>query len=375
MRTHVAFVYRDATRPTGGLTIDIRNLANALVRGGDAATVIGIGAAEGRGVEGLDPGVRMVSLAPRGPNGLAISYGIASGTGRALREIGPDLVHVFSCLPVYFHFAAMSAARRQGKPVVWTPMIHPLREQMWREYGIRGRAMRVFDASVPRIARRVDAVAAATEAEAAEFLGLGSPRVELIPPAVDSAQPVSRESAASLRRQLGLEDVPMVLTVAGRAERRKGIDFCRRSFELVRDRIPDATLVLVASGLAETRHGVRVLNGLADEELRALYRAADAVFVPSQYEAFSRVVIEAWEQARPVVVTDGVALASTVQDQRGLVVGSGEAEEAAAALESLLRDREAADTFGRRGRELVEAEYSVAGVAARAQALYADLNA
>ena len=51
-------------------------------------------------------------------------------------------------------------------PVVWTPMLHPARPTLWRDHGLAGRAMTLWDACAPHAARWTDAVCAATRAEA-----------------------------------------------------------------------------------------------------------------------------------------------------------------------------------------------------------------
>ena len=372
----VLFVYRDATRSTGGLSIDVRNLANTLVAGGHEAAVLGAATGEQTAARptGLADSVAVRELRSSSAPGMG-SFGLARGVGDVMRELDADVVHVFSCMPVYLHFAAIAADRRLGTPVVWTPMIHPLRELQWSSYGLAGRAMRAFDATAPRLARKVDAVAAATVEEEELFRRLGSGRVELIPPAVPGDPPEDDGEAGEVRERIGGGSGPLLLCVAGRVERRKGIPFCLEAFRLLRGRVPGARLALVASGLEQPLpDGVTLQSGLSDRDLRLAYRAADLAFVPSAYEAFSRVVIESWEQARPVVVTDRVGLASAVRDEGGLVAAYGRPQEAADAIEALSSDSGRAAAYGKRGRELVEAGYSVEVVADRAQALYEDLT-
>lgn len=373
----VTLVFRDVRMDAGGLGIDVRDLANGLAERGHRATVIASAADPGNdSYAGFSADVDVEILESPPPRRVAEAYGISPGVGRALRRRRPHVVHVFSCVPVYLHVAAMVAARRTRRAsLVWTPMMHPLRRSLWKGYGARGVPMRLFDAVAPRAARYVDAVAAATRAEAAEFKRLGCPRVAVLPPAVHPARPVSDDAASAVRARLGLGDVPLVMAVAARSERRKGFGFALAAIEALCRRIPDVRFVVAGSGGVDlaSSDAIVPVGRVSDEELAALYRAARVVFVPSSYEAFSRVVIEAWQQARPVVVTDRVGLAERVSGVGGTVVGFGDVQAAADSIATLLADPELARRLGNAGRELVDADYLVPHVVTRAERLYGAL--
>ena len=375
----VLYVFRDARPSTGGLAIDIRNLAQNLTESGRRVGVVTVEPTQSAAgdFDELGPEIEVTKLRPRPFKQFANSFGLAPGAGRLVGEQSAAIVHVFSCLPVWAHFAAMAAARRDGRTLVWTPMLHPGRQLIWPDYGARGRAMRVFDSAAPRIARFVDAVAAATDDEARHFLRLGCKRVEVIPPSVHDESPVPTAEARAFRARLMLDSGPLILMVTGRDERRKGLAFGLEAFALLRRRIPRATLLLV--GLPETTTdlpaGVRLAGRLSEADIGRAYRAADLAFVPSSYEAFSRVVIEAWQQERPVVVADRVGLAGTVDGHdAGKVVGYGDSAAAADALAALLTNDVLAHEAGKRGRALVERRYLVSATGEQMRALYDDLR-
>ena len=368
-------VFRESDPATGGLGIDVRDVAEGMAARGHRVTVVTTAGDRGAGGPadvGRGAGVETVELATVPPGRrCGVAYGLAAGVGRLVAERPDSIVHVYSCLPVYLHAAAMVAARRYGRPLVWTPMIHPARRGSWAAHGLPGRAMAGWDMLAPRAARHVDAVLAATHAEARAFRRVGAPRVEVIPPAVHPADPVSDSEAAAFRARLGLGDGPVVLCVAGRTEPRKGIDFALAAMTRLRRRIPAATLALVGmtDGPGQT-DGVRSLGRLSSADLARAYRAADVVFVPSRYEAFSRVVVEAWQQARPVVVTDRVGLAETVHEGGGSVVAFGDAEAAASALAQPMLDLQGGAREGARGRQVVAERFVVEPVLDRLEAVY-----
>jgi glycosyltransferase involved in cell wall biosynthesis len=374
----VLLVFRDARPASGGLGTVVRDVANGLADRGHGVQVATVhaGNSGGDAFAGLDPRVMLTALSPLPPRKTGLAFGLAPGADRLVRARAGSVVHVYSCVPAYLHFAAMASALTRGCPLVWTPMTHPARKSAWTAYGVKGRLMAAFDLTVPRLARHVDAVVAATRAEARFFERLGCPRVLMGPPAVASRAPVPAGEAAEFRRRFGLDGRPLVLGVSARRDKRKGMGFCFESFDRLREQVPDAVLALTGTpGPGDPRRpGLRWLGRLSDDDLARAYRAADVVFVPSLYEAFSLVVIEAWQQARPVVVTDGVALAEVVRTGGGLVVPYGDAGRAASGLANLIRDGAAADRAGREGRAYVQSDYLLPTVLDRLESLYAELT-
>lgn len=321
----------------GGVTVDVRNLERGL---------------RARGVE--------VTAVAR-----------ARDVRAALRA--DTVVHVFGCLPAPSTFASMLAAKRAGRPLVWTPVFHPSRPRSWRGYGLL-RAMEAFDRAAPHAARLADAVLAATEAERAFFARRTRGRVEVVPPGVDD--PPDTVDPRALRERLGLGEGPLVLTVA-RDNSRKALPFGLAAFDALRARVPGTTLLLVGPDADHPygrRPGVRIAGWLRPEDVVLAYAAADVLWVSSLYEGLPRAVIEAWRVALPVVATDRVALAPTIEEGAGLVVPYGNVAAAAAALEALLRDRERAHALGARGRALVEERFLLRDVVARTESIYRELE-
>ncbi|SMC71087.1 MSMEG_0565 family glycosyltransferase [Rhizobium sp. RU36D] len=139
---------------------------------------------------------------------------------------------------------------------------------------------------------------------------------------VDTARfsPQSDETDAPLRKKLDLPPGPIFLCVGG-IEARKNTLRILDAFAQVRAVLPNAQLV-IAGGVSLLDHGayqtafrtrleqlptvrnaVHIIGAVADRDLPALFRLADALVFPSVKEGFGLVVLEAMASGTPVVVS------------------------------------------------------------------------
>ncbi|MHB8469976.1 MAG: glycosyltransferase family 4 protein [Gaiellaceae bacterium] len=355
--------------PRGGLTIDLRVLANGVTRRGGRVAVAGL-AEDGGVLDGLEPAVERIPLRL-----VNRPLSLATGLSAAVARRPGAVVHLFAVLPSYVTFAALAAARRRGNPVVWTTMFHPARDRAWSGRPLLW-PMLAFDRVAAQAVRLADVVAVATDAEAELARARGARRVEFLPPVVFDGLEADAAAADGVRAQHRIGDAPLVTLVCSRDEPRKGLAFGFATFAELRRALPGARLLVVGlDGAAGAGEGVVFAGRVPDLELAASLRAADVVFVPSLYEAFSRVTIEAWQQGSPAIVTDGVGLADEVaRHGAGLVVRYGDVDGACGALASLLGDRERAVALGAAGATLVRARYSEDVLLEHARAVYDSLR-
>jgi len=111
--------------------------------------------------------------------------------------------------------------------------------------------------------------------------------------------------------------------------------------------------VVRSSFSSEARQQVNVVERLPEADVISAYRTHDVLVLPSSYEGFGMVVLEAMSQRLPVVVTPvGCATLLVRNEETGLVVPTRDAVALAAALERIigdesLRTRLAAAAFAR----------------------------
>lgn len=190
------------------------------------------------------------------------------------------------------------------------------------------------------VLKLADRIIAATPAELAQLQWLYQANVEkivVIPPGVDPCRfyPIPKDEA---REYIGVPSCGQMLLFVGRIEPLKGLDVLLEAIAHLRqqgalDKYQFCLMVIggeadVSQGKMSdemTRlHSLRMQSGLEDlviflgkrsqDTLPYYYSAAEAVVVPSQYESFGMVALEAMACGTPVVASQVGGLAYLVKD-------------------------------------------------------------
>jgi len=217
--------------------------------------------------------------------------------------------------------------------------------------------------------------------------GAAAERISVVPCGVnlDLFQPVDQREA---RRELALRDDDRILLFVGRIEPLKGIDILLgAAAELAMEH--DCS-VLVIGGDSSAQQGeiaylrnlaarlgiaerVRFLGAVDHQRLPLYYSAADVCVVPSFYESFGLVALEAMACGTPVVASRVGGLVGTVRDgETGYLIPWRCPEPFAERIELLLGNEELRRAFGRTAREAVE-RFRWANVAEQVIGVYREL--
>lgn len=184
-----------------------------------------------------------------------------------------------------------------------------------------------------------------------------------------------------VKRRYGIGPLDPMVLYSGRMVYQKGPDLLVESIPYILRFYPNAKFLFAGDGemrsAVERRahalgvaHATRFVGFQRDGALTNLYKACDALCVPSRNEPFGIVLLEAWSAGKPVVSTQNGGPGEFVwHEVNGLKVHANP-NSIAWGLGTLFTNFEWARWMGRNGRIAVETAFSWDGVADKALAVY-----
>jgi D-inositol-3-phosphate glycosyltransferase len=226
-------------------------------------------------------------------------------------------------------------------------------------------------------------------------------RIDIIPCGTDVStfRPISKAEA---RKQLGISSKEKVVLYVGRFDQRKGIETLIRATGELRSQLeqgeeidPQHLKLLVVGGSdpqeadgAERRRIEEIVSELdlsantdfvgmvGHDRLALYYTAADVCVIPSHYEPFGLVAIEAMACGTPVVASEVGGLKFTViSGETGLLVPPHDVSKFAHAIGRILTDDIWARKIRKQASARVHQNFSWTGVAIQLSDLYRHLLA
>jgi D-inositol-3-phosphate glycosyltransferase len=242
------------------------------------------------------------------------------------------------------------------------------------------------------VLRLADKVVAATPAELAQLQWLyraDTSKMVIIPPGVDISHfyPIPTDEAKEF---IGVLPCEQVLLFVGRIEPLKGIDTLIDALAILRQQGLEMCLSVIGGDPDPGEQGISVemarlqairekagMNDLvaflgkrSQDTLPYYYSAAEAVVVPSHYESFGMVALEAMACGTPVVASQVGGLAFLVQDnETGFTVPVDDPAALAEKLAILMTDRDLRTKMGARAAEFAR-EYAWEKIASRMITVY-----
>lgn len=202
-----------------------------------------------------------------------------------------------------------------------------------------------------------------------------------------------RNKAQAVEDGLKFEPEDKIVMYIGRFDRRKGIETLVRAVR--KSKLfdsPNLKLIVAGGsrpGQSDGRERERIesiVNELgmkhltffpgrvSQEDLPLYYAAADVCVVPSHYEPFGLVAIEAMASGTPVVASDVGGLQFTVvPEETGLLAPPKDVEAFSTAIDRIITDPQWGDKLGQGGRQRVISKFSWDGVASQLSDLYTEI--
>lgn len=392
-------------KETGGMNVYVRELSRELAKRGHRVDIF---------TRSQDPSVPHIEM-----DGLGLGadvFHIPAGP-----EAPYNKHHLFNYLPEFVHgvetfiskehihydiyhshywlsgWVANEMQRCQRAPVV--QMFHTLGAM--KNSVARGHADRETENRI-RVERQImqtaDRIVAATPRDRQQMVDLYSAdagKIAVIPPGVDTSlfHPIPKLEAKDFVESPSDHHT---LLFVGRIDPVKGIDIWFQAMALLVKENPELRekmcVCLIGGDVDEEEPRepemarlqtlkdelgigdlVTFLGKRSQQCLPYYYSAADVVVMPSLYESFGMVALEAMACGTPVVASDVGGLSFVVRDgETGFLVPGQDAQALANCLEHLIRNPELREKLGKRGTAVAR-EYAWSRVADRMEELYATL--
>jgi D-inositol-3-phosphate glycosyltransferase len=311
------------------------------------------------------------------------------------KGISYDLIHSHYWMS---GLAAIELKKKWGTPIV--QMFHTLglmknrvaqsAQEVEGEYRINGER---------EVLQAADKIIAATTAESVQLLWLyqvDDSKVIIIPPGVDICKfyPIPPDEA---KEYIGVPPCGRMLLFVGRMEPLKGLNVLIEAIGIMRDNdvLKENPFCLAIIGGEPDEYGegannelnrvkelagqyglqelITFLGNRSQDSLPYYYSAAEAVVVPSHYESFGMVALEAMACGTPVVASQIGGLAYLVQNGvTGYTVPVDDPKELADRITSVLQDPSLRDRLGNQAVKVAQ-DYAWDKIAAKLRPVYEGL--
>lgn len=374
-----------------GFRIGTYYLTKAQVELGHDIVIVAGGKGRYKSVEKMDNFQihRVFSYAPGYFHLPTLVYGLS--TIKKIADLNPDIVHGHEKEPAVY--SLYHKLKRIKIPFVlhshglhYTWMKKGIVDLKLQGMGAKGFFLKYSDFKsrifYEKLAHKnADLIFAVSNAHKEEIhLAYGIPREKIVVTYngvdTDLFKPISMEEA---RKRLGLPLDKKIFIMVG-ADIRKGRYIMLKAIEILRRKYADEFRILLVGGLKEDVRKVCrdflfpeliIVGGVSYFELPTYYNASDASILPSLYESFGKVNIEAMACEKPVISTDVGGIPEVIGEKAGILIDPGDPIKLADAMERLMLDPKIRKSLGKIGRKKVLRNFTWDQVAMRVEEGYA----
>ena len=163
---------------------------------------------------------------------------------------------------------------------------------------------------------------------------------------------------------------PFQFIYIGRLIFYKNVEVILKSFKIVTKQFPDVKLIIAGDGphkksLQQLTNKLNINDNISfigyvtSEQKKKILSESNALLFPSLIEGFGLVMLEAFQQNRPVITSDIPPMSDIIQNnQTGLVVDPHDENKWADSIIALIKNPEISNKMGKQGNQTLQAKYN-----------------
>ena len=150
----------------------------------------------------------------------------------------------------------------------------------------------------------------------------------------------------------------------------KNVEVILKSFKIVIKQFPDAKLIIAGDGphkkslqqltnKLDINNNVTFTGYVTSEQKKKILSESNALLFPSLIEGFGLVMLEAFQQNRPVITSNIPPMSDIIQNGKtGYVIDPHDEDKWADSIIELIKNPEMADKMGKQGNQTLQAKYN-----------------
>lgn len=293
---------------------------------------------------------------------------------RLLREGNYDLVHTHL---IHADLYGTLAAKLAGVPIIVSTKHN---DDAFRRHSLYA----FLDRLASKFANKIIVISDSLRRFFVEVEGLDAGKITRIYYGLDAAEfGVHSLGDSSVREEFGIEANWPMAGIVARLDRQKGHTYLLTAFAKVVETLPQAKLLVVGDGylrgdLEKQTRGLGITSQVTftgwRNDVPRIMADLDLLILPSLWEGFGLVLLEAMAMAKPIVATRVSAIPEIMVDgETGILVPPKDPNSLAEAIIRLVQNPSRAREMGRKGRERLEKEFSVEKMVKQAERVYESL--
>ena len=179
----------------------------------------------------------------------------------------------------------------------------------------------------------------------------------------------SKKNTCNLRKELRIPNEAPIIGFVGRLNVQKGITYILQAFKKVLRIIPTAQLVMVGEGdlkeeietvVKENNYSKNIHLFSFRDDIPNMMRTIDLLILPSVWEGFGTVLIEAMASEKPCITTNISSMPEIVEEGKtGYLVPPKNPDKLSEAIIDLIQNPLKAIEMGREGKKVVLAKFNL----------------